>query len=385
MADIFISYATEDRSRASILAALLEAQGYSVWWDTKLLSGDKFRKQIMIELGKARAVLVIWTRNAVNSDWVQSEAGRAHANGNLIPVKEAGLDYAEIPFPFDNMHIENVDDHDKVVAAVVAQLARPQSMAPSVTRLSRALRYQILSWAGAAGGALTLFTNLGSVLKLSEWAQWVVAHWIDWINRFWMWVSLLVPIHLPKRLELTTTFMAFVFIAAVGSHATHRWANGDRSQPIFKFQYVIGWHTLAAAAWFQLFSMAAQKLWRFLFSRGIDPFSKTYWIYWIAADFILPLGFAYLLLWRWPRPQAIKTSFAIAIISCLFFESASVRDDAYNVPADDLWSNIPLVILAIGCVLVASPQLMHRRLWLILGFLVLLVVGNEIAKFELQL
>jgi hypothetical protein len=31
MADIFISYAKEDQSQARLLAALLEAQGYTVW------------------------------------------------------------------------------------------------------------------------------------------------------------------------------------------------------------------------------------------------------------------------------------------------------------------------------------------------------------------
>ena len=33
MADIFISYAHEDRSRIERLAATLEAEGLSVWWD----------------------------------------------------------------------------------------------------------------------------------------------------------------------------------------------------------------------------------------------------------------------------------------------------------------------------------------------------------------
>jgi hypothetical protein len=49
-----------DRDRAQMVASLLEAEGYSVWWDSALLSGDKFRKVIMAELGKARAVIVIW-------------------------------------------------------------------------------------------------------------------------------------------------------------------------------------------------------------------------------------------------------------------------------------------------------------------------------------
>jgi hypothetical protein len=40
MADIFISYSSEDRDQARILAAFLEAEGYSVWWDTGVIPSD---------------------------------------------------------------------------------------------------------------------------------------------------------------------------------------------------------------------------------------------------------------------------------------------------------------------------------------------------------
>jgi hypothetical protein len=74
LTDIFISYSKDDRTKARLLAAFLEAEGYSVWWDTSLLSGDNFRKVIMEELAKARAAIVIWTENSVISDCSSSEA-----------------------------------------------------------------------------------------------------------------------------------------------------------------------------------------------------------------------------------------------------------------------------------------------------------------------
>ncbi|MEQ1714096.1 MAG: toll/interleukin-1 receptor domain-containing protein [Hyphomicrobium sp.] len=40
MADIFISYSKNDHAEARLLAAFLEAQGYSVWWDTSLAAGS---------------------------------------------------------------------------------------------------------------------------------------------------------------------------------------------------------------------------------------------------------------------------------------------------------------------------------------------------------
>jgi hypothetical protein len=127
VADIFISYSQEDREQARLLAAFLEAEGYSVWWDTSLLGGENFRKVIMTELGRAAAVIAIWTEKSVHSDWVASEAGRAHADRKLIPVKARAVSYRDVPPPFDNMHIENVDDREKILAAVVAQLAKPEA------------------------------------------------------------------------------------------------------------------------------------------------------------------------------------------------------------------------------------------------------------------
>src|SRR5262249_28155441 len=87
MADVFISYAKADRPLALKLAAMLEAEGWKVWWDTSLTIGDDFRNEIMTELGRARAVIVIWTDASIKSDWVRSEAGRAQADRKLIPVK----------------------------------------------------------------------------------------------------------------------------------------------------------------------------------------------------------------------------------------------------------------------------------------------------------
>jgi TIR domain len=119
MADVFISYAKTDRPLASKLAAMLEAEGWTTWWDTSLTIGDDFRNEIMTELGRARAVIVIWTDTSIKSDWVRSEAGRAQADRKLIPVKLPHLTYKDLPPPIDVLHTENVGEEDKIKAAVI--------------------------------------------------------------------------------------------------------------------------------------------------------------------------------------------------------------------------------------------------------------------------
>ena len=150
MADIFISSSKQDENEAWQLAAFLEAEGYSVWWDTSLLAGENFRKAIMAELGRARAAIVIWTEGSIHSHWVQSEAGRAYAERKLIAVKA----YQDIPSPFDTMHIEDLGDREKILAAVVAQLAKPEARPSALLQLSKKARVKLLSWFRTAGAGL---------------------------------------------------------------------------------------------------------------------------------------------------------------------------------------------------------------------------------------
>src|SRR5215831_13345727 len=125
MADIFISYSKADHALALKLSAFLEAEGWTVWWDKSLGAADLYRDEIMKQLAAARAVITIWSPNSIKSDWVRAEAGRAKADGKLIPVKTPELTYADIPLLFDEMYTENIGSTDLIRAAIVAQLAKP--------------------------------------------------------------------------------------------------------------------------------------------------------------------------------------------------------------------------------------------------------------------
>ncbi|MEE4302150.1 MAG: toll/interleukin-1 receptor domain-containing protein [Pseudomonadales bacterium] len=73
MADIFLSYASEDRERVRPLVAALEAEGLSVWWDRELRPGPSFDLEIERAIEAARCVVVVWSEHAVASEWVRSE------------------------------------------------------------------------------------------------------------------------------------------------------------------------------------------------------------------------------------------------------------------------------------------------------------------------
>ena len=59
MADVFISYKTEDRARVAPLADALAAEGLSVWWDVHIEGGAVWRDSIERELEGAACVIVV--------------------------------------------------------------------------------------------------------------------------------------------------------------------------------------------------------------------------------------------------------------------------------------------------------------------------------------
>ena len=87
MAEVFISYAREDRGIATRLADALAARGLQVWWDRNLVLGRDYDRDIERELTNARAVLVVWSPDSVESDWVRAEASEAADRKRIVPVR----------------------------------------------------------------------------------------------------------------------------------------------------------------------------------------------------------------------------------------------------------------------------------------------------------
>jgi TIR domain len=103
MSDIFISYSKSDHALALKLSSFLESEGWTVWWDKSLGAADHYRDEIMKQLAAARAVITIWSPNSIKSDWVRAEAGRAKADGKLIPVKTPDVSLSQRSVPNPNL------------------------------------------------------------------------------------------------------------------------------------------------------------------------------------------------------------------------------------------------------------------------------------------
>ena len=109
MSDIFISYAREDLDRARRLASALESRGWSVWWDRRIVAGQTFDQTIERELESARSVVVLWSKDSIESEWTKNEATVAAERNVLVP---ALLDDVRLPLEFRRKQTANLIDWD---------------------------------------------------------------------------------------------------------------------------------------------------------------------------------------------------------------------------------------------------------------------------------
>ena len=101
MSDVFISYARRSTAtQAQAAAAALRSLGYSVWIDDELPAHRAYGKVIQEQVDAAKAVLVLWSTDAIDSEWVLSEAERAREARKLVQV---AVDGARPPMPFDQI------------------------------------------------------------------------------------------------------------------------------------------------------------------------------------------------------------------------------------------------------------------------------------------
>ena len=86
MADVFLSYSSDDRERIRPIARALEKNGLTVWWDRDIQAGTAYDREIESAIAAAKCVVVIWSRHSIESEYVRSEVDDAANRNILVPV-----------------------------------------------------------------------------------------------------------------------------------------------------------------------------------------------------------------------------------------------------------------------------------------------------------
>jgi len=185
MADIFVSYASADRDKARAIADILTRLGFSVWWDRTIAPGEVFDEVLQRALDEAKCVLVLWSNQAVSSNWVKTEAAEAAARNILVP---ALIEPARLPIEFKRIQCADLtrwdsDANDPEFASLLASvrrlLARPASAgaataassslpdAPSPNTAARARsRSAVVAW--ALGGLAVALTTAFVLMRSAQ-------------------------------------------------------------------------------------------------------------------------------------------------------------------------------------------------------------------------
>ncbi len=105
--DVFVSYAREDRANAERITEALRESGCTLWWDDNIPTGSKFDAILDQALNDAACVLVLWSPDAIQSEWVKMEAQFGLARNALVPVF---VEPVELPQPFHRLQTANLTD-----------------------------------------------------------------------------------------------------------------------------------------------------------------------------------------------------------------------------------------------------------------------------------
>lgn len=185
MAEVFLSYAREDRARAEQVARGLAAAGVEVFWDNEIPPGQTWADYIESKLTQCRALIVLWSEHSTKSQWVREEARLGRDKGVLIP---AMIDASQAPFGFGEVQAANLSswngeaehaDWRRFVEAVRAAsnrqpapqpqpaMSAPPRAAPASAPAPREPRKGLPVWvwvSGAVVGTIAVLAVIGSMM-----------------------------------------------------------------------------------------------------------------------------------------------------------------------------------------------------------------------------
>ena len=95
---IFVSYARLDKERVQPILSHLRQAGYNVWTDGLISVGAIWRKEIAAAVAGASCVLVLWSVNSVESEWVTDEEASEGKRRKILVA--ARIDHVEPPMGY---------------------------------------------------------------------------------------------------------------------------------------------------------------------------------------------------------------------------------------------------------------------------------------------
>ncbi len=187
MDDIFISYSRRDQQTAERLQEVLDQEGWEVWWDQEIRVGRRWNKALTEALNRSKAIVILWSKNSVESEWVVREAQHAYDHNKLFSVI---LEQCDIPEPFQEIQwVELQDwtggaDHPSLVRLLrsLAERTPPSRIDTLRPGYDSSLlgEDQRVPWPNVTGTARQLhYLHFSVVMNPARRLAWYVAYNVD--------------------------------------------------------------------------------------------------------------------------------------------------------------------------------------------------------------
>lgn len=150
VADVFISYAREERERAKLFKEKLDTLGLTTFFDIQgdIEAGDAYTVRITEGIRGAKIVLGCWSPMAMTRDWVRRECMMARDQKKLVPICVAPMSPSDLPAEFYDVSFEDVSDYEgqekhfgwsQTLSAIARRLEAWAEAHPEDAEASRAL------------------------------------------------------------------------------------------------------------------------------------------------------------------------------------------------------------------------------------------------------
>jgi len=120
---VFVSYRRKNAAEVDHLVRLLEAEGIQPWIDREgIRNGEDFEQRIVTEIERAAAFVVVWSRDAAESEWVRKEIVCALEIRGRRPLELIPICLDETPLPEKLKTIEAVMPGEEWRGQMIRQL-----------------------------------------------------------------------------------------------------------------------------------------------------------------------------------------------------------------------------------------------------------------------
>lgn len=111
MADIFLSYARQERNDVVPIKVFVEKLGLSIFIDVEGLdAGEEFPARLHKEIEQAKLVLACWSPLALSRPWVRTECAAAKSLGKLFPIQIKPITEYDMVVAFSNINYMDMTD-----------------------------------------------------------------------------------------------------------------------------------------------------------------------------------------------------------------------------------------------------------------------------------